>query len=78
MPEYWIVDLDGRRVEQWHPNDASPETLTEALAWQSDRFTEPLVIDLRAYFARVLRETPRRNPPRCATDGCQLQPATAA
>jgi hypothetical protein len=44
-------------VERWRPNGASPETLTEALAWQPDRFTKPLAIDLPTYFARVLGES---------------------
>ena len=57
VPEYWIIDVDGQRVERWRPNDASPETLTEALAWQPDRFIEPLVINLPKYFARVLGES---------------------
>ena len=57
VPEYWIIDVDGRRVERWRPNEASPETLTETLAWQPDRFTEPLVIDLPPYFARALGES---------------------
>jgi len=56
VPEYWVVDLDGRRVERWGPNDSSPESLTEVLAWQPDQGAEPLVIDLRAYFGRVLGE----------------------
>jgi Uma2 family endonuclease len=58
VPEYWIIDVDARQVERWRPNDASPETVTEALAWQPDRFTEPLVIDLPEYFRRVLGESP--------------------
>jgi hypothetical protein len=44
LPRTWeccIADVDGRQVERWRPNDASPETLTDALAWQPDRFTEP-------------------------------------
>ena len=53
VPEYWIVDVDGRRVERWRPNDSSPETLTATLPWQPDRFTAPLIIDLPAYFHRV-------------------------
>ena len=57
VPEYWVIDIDGRRLERWRPNDASPETLTEALAWQPDGFTEPLVIDLPKYFGRVLGES---------------------
>ena len=58
VPEYWVIDVEGRRVERWRPNDASPEILTEALEWQPDRFTEPLVIDPREYFGRVLGEQP--------------------
>ena len=54
VPEYWIIDVDARRVERWTPNVTSPETLTGALAWQPDRHTQPLVIDLPAYFGRVL------------------------
>ena len=57
VPEYWIIDVDARRVERWRPNDTSPETLTDAVAWQPDRFTEPLVIDLPKYFRRVLGES---------------------
>ena len=49
----------GRRVERWRPNDSSPETLSEKLAWQPDRFAEPLVIDLAVYFGRVLGEPSR-------------------
>ena len=56
VPEYWVVDIDARRIERWRPTDPSAETFVDVLAWQPDRFTEPLVIDLRAYFGRVLRE----------------------
>jgi len=31
--EYWIVDLDARLVERWHPDDARPEILDETLTW---------------------------------------------
>ncbi len=31
--EYWIVDLDARLVERWHPDDARPEILDEMLTW---------------------------------------------
>ena len=57
VPEYWIIDVDARQVERWRPNDASPETLIETLAWQPDRFTVPLAIDLPKYFGRVLGES---------------------
>jgi len=53
VPEYWIVDVDSRRVDRWRPDGTEPETLSEALAWQPDRFVPPLVIDLHEYFTRV-------------------------
>ena len=54
VPEYWIVDLDSRTVERSTPDEARPEILSEQLTWLPEGATEPLVIDLPAYFARVL------------------------
>ena len=54
VPEYWIVDVDERRVYRWRPNDVEPETLSSTLDWQPDRLTDPLIIDLPRYFARVI------------------------
>jgi hypothetical protein len=51
-----VVDVDIRRVERRTPNAPSAEPLTSTLEWRPDRFSEPLVIDLPQYFARVLRE----------------------
>jgi len=31
--EYWIVDLDARLIERWHPDDARPEIHDQTLAW---------------------------------------------
>ena len=56
VPEYWVVDVDNRRVERWTPNAASAELLPSTLEWRPDRFSEPLVINLPQYFARVLGE----------------------
>ena len=53
VPEYWIVDVDSRSVDRWRPSDTSPETVAGRLPWQPDRFTEPLVLELTEYFARV-------------------------
>jgi Uma2 family endonuclease len=53
VPEYWIIDIDERRMERWRPNEVAPETLSSNLEWRPDRFVEPLVIDLPVYFARV-------------------------
>jgi Uma2 family endonuclease len=59
VPEYWVVDVDNRRVERWTPNAVSAEPLTSTLEWRPDRLTEPLVVDLPQYFARVTGEPPR-------------------
>lgn len=52
--EYWIVDLDARLVERWRPGDARPEVLRDVLTWQPVGAAEPLTLDLRAYFKRVM------------------------
>jgi Uma2 family endonuclease len=54
VPEYWIVDVDSRAIERYRPDSAMPETLTEGMEWKPDRFVDPLAVDLRGYFARVL------------------------
>lgn len=50
VPEYWIVDADARCVERWRPEDADPEVLVDALAWQPVAGAPPLVIDLPRLF----------------------------
>lgn len=52
--EYWIVDLDARTFERSLPTEAQPQILAEQLVWQPEGATSPLMIDVRAYFARVL------------------------
>jgi Uma2 family endonuclease len=54
VPEYWIVDLDARRVERGRPADQRPEILTESLEWLPEGAKAPLRTDLAAYFAAVL------------------------
>jgi len=51
--EYWIVDVDARRVERWRSTDTAPESLTEELVWAPAGASAPLKIDLREYFAEV-------------------------
>jgi Uma2 family endonuclease len=53
IPEYWIVDIDGRVIERRRPDDSPVEVLTELLEWRPDSDVPPLVIDLGAYFDRV-------------------------
>lgn len=53
VAEYWIVDVDARLIERWTPDNSRGEQLTETLAWKPAGATEPLVIDLVAFFERV-------------------------
>jgi Uma2 family endonuclease len=52
--EYWVVDVDARRVERWRAADSEPEILSETLMWAPEGAARPLVLDLREYFAEVL------------------------
>jgi Uma2 family endonuclease len=56
VPEYWIIDLDARLVERWHPGDERPEILTALLEWHPPGATEPFRLDLARYFAEVFDE----------------------
>ncbi len=55
VPEYWIVDLDGRVVERWRPDDTRPEVLGERLNWRSGDGAE-LDLDLQGFFGEVAGE----------------------
>jgi Uma2 family endonuclease len=56
VPEYWIIDVDGRLVERWRPQDERPEMLSERLEWQpSDQFAS-LPLDLPDLFRQALGE----------------------
>ena len=54
VPEYWIVDLDARTFERSVPDDARIEVVDDQLTWRPAGAATALVIDLPAYFARVL------------------------
>jgi len=56
VPEYWIVDLDARVVERWHPGDERPEICTGLLEWTPQGATAPIVVDLPAMFRAALGE----------------------
>ncbi len=55
--EYWIVDVDYRRIERWRPDDREPEDVTGTITWQPGADGPVLTIDLDRYFAKVWRET---------------------
>jgi len=52
--EYWIVDLDARRIERWRPVDTHPEIVGASLEWHPAGASEPLVLDLPLFFDEVL------------------------
>lgn len=53
VAEYWIVDGNSRSIHVVQPGRR--DTVTDAtLVWQPERATEPLVIDLVAYFREAL------------------------
>lgn len=54
VPEYWVVDLDARVVERWHPTGTAPDFLSGFLEWNPDGATKPLSLDLAAFFATVI------------------------
>jgi Uma2 family endonuclease len=53
VPEYWVVDLDARAVERWHPGDERAELLDERLTWQPEGAGEPFALDLASFFSQV-------------------------
>lgn len=54
VPEYWIVDADGRVIERWTPDDNRPEILSATISWQPVPWVPALVIDLPRFFAESL------------------------
>jgi Uma2 family endonuclease len=54
VPEYWLIDLDSMTIERSTPRDTRADLLTETLEWHPPGATEPLRIDLSAYFSNVL------------------------
>lgn len=57
VPEYWIVDLDGRVVERWRPGDDRPEVLTDRLHWSAG-VEASLDFDLGRFFAELWGDAP--------------------
>lgn len=51
VPEYWVVDPDGRAVERYHlAADATPDVCRETLTWQPDSAVPALQLDARNLF----------------------------
>lgn len=54
VPEYWVVDCDAHLIEVSRPTDPRVELYGGELRWHPVGAAEPLVIDVPAYFDRVL------------------------
>jgi hypothetical protein len=58
VDEYWVVDLDGRRIERWFKGQSRVEIARDTLVWNLRGARDPLAIDVRQMFADI-------GPPRC-------------
>jgi Uma2 family endonuclease len=54
VPEYWIVDLDGRVFERSVPGDHRIEVIADRLAWRPEGSGSALEIDVERYFRELL------------------------
>jgi len=55
VDEYWVVDLDGARVERWYRDRPHVEVARNDLVWLPRGADAPLVIDLPAVFSAIRR-----------------------
>ena len=53
VPEYWVVDVQGRVVERWMSARASEERIGDELLWQPVMDHAPIEIELPEFFRRV-------------------------
>jgi len=53
--ENWIVDLDARLIERWHPEDTRPEIADELLSWSLSGGAVGR-LDVRQFFLDVWEE----------------------
>jgi Uma2 family endonuclease len=60
--EYWVVDLDARAIERNAPGEEWSTLHDEELVWHPAGAPEPLVVDVAAYFTRVLGPDPDAEP----------------
>jgi Uma2 family endonuclease len=54
VPEYWIVDLEGRVFERSVPSDHRVEVIADRLTWRPEGSGSALQIDVERYFRDVL------------------------
>jgi Uma2 family endonuclease len=54
VSEFWIVDTDARTFERSTPSELNVELVDIAMKWWPQGASTPLVLDVPAYFAKVL------------------------
>lgn len=57
VPHYWVVDLDARVFECWEAPRDLAVLVDNRLEWRPEGASEPFVMSLPDYFARVHGET---------------------
>ena len=55
VPEYWIIDLDGRVIERWRRGEVRPEIVSTHLQW-IPRADAAFELDVASYFQEVWGE----------------------
>ncbi len=55
IPEYWIVDVEARRIERWVPSAQSADVVADTLHWQPRDDVSALEIDLVRLFDDIER-----------------------
>jgi len=58
VPEYWIVDLDARRIERWTPGASVAEIRHDVIEWRDPVSDAAVRIDLPRFFAEILDDGP--------------------
>jgi hypothetical protein len=53
VPDYWVVDGDAETFEVWRPGEDRAAPLDRSITWQPEGAPEPVVIDLREFFAEI-------------------------
>jgi Uma2 family endonuclease len=53
VPDYWVIDLDGRFVEQWSATRMAAVPCVDVLRWQPASAPEALVIELVPLFQKI-------------------------
>lgn len=56
VPEYWIVDVEARRIERWTPDASNAEVCHDAIEWRDPVSDAAVRIDLPRFFAEILDE----------------------